>query len=104
MLLPLSFLLGGAHMDEPLTQVRAEVPHRLKCLLFSRLALLDLRFNAWLKMQMEQWLQDNQWLLPDHVPQKSDKDSRAVARCETGDVGEHRAIGEPETTPEKQKA
>ena len=39
------------------TQVKADVPHELKCRVFSVLALRDQRFNRWVTDCMEAFLQ-----------------------------------------------
>ena len=42
---------------EELAQIRADVPRDLKRRAFAALALREVKFNRWLRIQMETWLQ-----------------------------------------------
>ena len=43
---------------QPTAQLKGEVPRDLKRRVFAELALREIKFNRWLRTQLEAWLQE----------------------------------------------
>ena len=60
-------------MATNVTQVRANIPRRLKRLAFSQLALQELTFSTWVRERLEEWLCSIEQ--PDSYPDFADEDA-----------------------------